>query len=420
MNIAVISLASLIIAILLGGYSRLNVGILALSFAWLIGSYLAGMPIATIVSGFPIHLALVLIGITMLFGEAQQNGTLANLTNRVIGVAGNHRALLPPLFFLLALALSTLGPGNIAAVALIAPVALAIAGRSGISAFLMTLMVANGANAGAFSPFAPTGIIANGLIAKQGLLMDPWSQVYLPSLVAQSAIAAVGYFLFGGIQLWQEDYRAQAPIALESYAASNPLNRAQRFTLAAVAALILGVVLFKADSGFLALTLAAMLAFVGAANHEEAIRTVPWDTILLVCGVSTLIAILMPTGGLDLFTTLLARIATPSNVPGVIAFIAGALSAYSSSSGVVMPAFIATVPGLIAKMGGGDPVAIISAINVGSHVVDVSPLSTLGALCIANAAAHEDRQQLFRALLIYGLSMAVVGAVVCYIFFGVL
>ena len=45
---------------------------------------------------------------------------------------------------------------------------MAIAGRTGIGAFLMTLMVANGANAGAFSPFAPTGIIANGLIARQG------------------------------------------------------------------------------------------------------------------------------------------------------------------------------------------------------------------------------------------------------------
>ena len=83
-------------------------------------------------------------------------------------------------------------------------------------------------------------------------------------------------------------------------------------------------------------------------------------------------------------------------------------------------AAIPMVPSLITKLGGGDPVAIISAINVGSHVVDVSPLSTLGAMCIANAAVHEDRNQLFQRLLIYGLSMAVVGALVCYLFFGVL
>ncbi len=39
---------------------------------------------------------------------------------------------------------------------------------------------------------------------------------------------------------------------------------------------------------------------------------------------------------------------------------------------------------------------MISSINVGAHLVDASPLSTLGALCIACAAEHEDKAKLFR------------------------
>jgi hypothetical protein len=85
-----------------------------------------------------------------------------------------------------------------------------------------------------------------------------------------------------------------------------------------------------------------------------------------------------------------------------------------------MPAFIPLVPGLIAQLGGGNPVALVSSINVGSHLVDVSPFSTLGALCIANAPTHEDQGRLFRHLLYYGLSMAFVSALVCWLFFGVL
>jgi hypothetical protein len=85
-----------------------------------------------------------------------------------------------------------------------------------------------------------------------------------------------------------------------------------------------------------------------------------------------------------------------------------------------MPAFIPLVPGLIEKIGGGDAVALISSINVGSHVVDVSPLSTLGAICIANVEGYETRKRLFQSLLVYGLSMAVVGAIVCYVCFGLL
>ena len=420
MNIALISLIGLCLVIIVSGVLRLNVGILAISLAWVIGYYLAGMKVSAIIAGFPIGLATMLFGVTFLFGQAQQNGTLGNLAGRAIGLAHGHRGVIPLLFFILPLILATIGPGNIAAVALIAPLAMAIAGRTGISAFLMTLMVANGANAGAFSPFAPTGIIANELIARQGLTMDPWTQVYLPSLLAQSFIALFGYLIFGGLRLWRAS--PAEPTAPPTALTERParLTIAQWATVGAIIALIAGVALFKADLGFLAITLALLLAMVGAADQEAAFKAVPWDTIIMVCGVSVLVAIVEQTGGLDLFTALLARVSTAQNVPGVIAFVAGAVSAYSSSSGVVMPTFIAMVPSLIATLGGGDPVAIISAINVGSHVVDVSPLSTLGAMCIANAAAHEDRNRLFQRLLIYGLAMAVVGALVSYLFFVIL
>jgi hypothetical protein len=54
---------------------------------------------------------------------------------------------------------------------------------------------------------------------------------------------------------------------------------------------------------------------------------------------------------------------------------------------------------------------------VGSHLVDVSPLSTIGALCIASAI-NCDTRRLFNQLLAWGLSMTVVGALICYLMFG--
>lgn len=419
MNIAVISLLSLFVVVVVSGMLRLNAGVLALSFAWIIGHYLANMTVSTVLSGFPLGLATILFGITLLFGQAQQNGTLNALAARALRRTHSHPGLVPIVFFVLALLLATLGPGNIATVALLAPLAMSVAGKTGVSAFLMTLMLANGANAGAFSPFAPTGIIANGLIANLGLTMNPWTQVYVPSLLAQSVVALAGYLLFGGLRLWHPTQVPPDPPLL--YAPPEaPLTRQQWVTLGAIAVLVIGVVVFKADIGFLAITLATLLPLLGAANHADAFKLVPWDTIVMVCGVSVLIALLSATGGMDLFTTVLARVSTATNVTGLLALVAGTLSAYSSSSGVVMPTLIAAVPGLMAKLGGGDAVAMVSAINVGSHLADVSPLSTLGALCIASAASHEDRDVLFRRLLFYGLAMAVVGAGVSYLFFGLL
>ena len=76
--------------------------------------------------------------------------------------------------------------------------------------------------------------------------------------------------------------------------------------------------------------------------------------------------------------------------------------------------------GIIEKLGGGDPLAIASSINVGGHLVDVSPLSTVGALCLASAPTSVDSRLLFNKLMAWGASMVVVGTVVCWLFFGVL
>lgn len=108
----------------------------------------------------------------------------------------------------------------------------------------------------------------------------------------------------------------------------------------------------------------------------------PWDIILMVCGVATLVALVQTNGGTELFSALIARIAGPTTINGVIAFVTGVISTYSSTSGVVLPAFLPMVPELARATGSSDPLGLALSINVGSALVDVSPLSTLGALCI--------------------------------------
>ena len=51
-------------------------------------------------------------------------------------------------------------------------------------------------------------------------------------------------------------------------------------------------------------------------------------------------------------------------------------------------------------------------------LVDVSPLSTLGALCVAAVPDGPEARALFRRLLMWGLSMAVVGAILCQVLAG--
>ena len=138
----------------------------------------------------------------------------------------------------------------------------------------------------------------------------------------------------------------------------------------------------------------------------------------MVCGVSLLASLLDKTGGTRRLAELIDVVSTPGTATGVIAFATGIVSVYSSTSGVVLPTFLPSVPSLVAKLGGGDPLAIASSILIGGHLVDVSPLSTIGALCIASAPATADRRLLFNQVLAWGLSMSVVGALGCYLAFG--
>jgi di/tricarboxylate transporter len=196
------------------------------------------------------------------------------------------------------------------------------------------------------------------------------------------------------------------------------LTASQRLTAAVVLAWIAGVLLLKLSLGLSAFGAALVLLMARAATETDAVRRMPWGVILMVSGMSVLVGLLEVTGGMELFSSLLARLATPETVNGVIAFVTGTISTYSSTSGVVLPAFLPTAPGIVERLGGGDPLAVALSINVGSALVDVSPLSTLGALCVAAVGDPVAAERLFRRLLVWGISMTVVGAVICQLFAG--
>ena len=422
MDLASISVGALVVAIVVSCTTRLNVGLLSLAFAWIIGVYLGGMSIGEVTAGFPVQLFLTLSGVTLLFSQAQVNGTLERVAKHAVRLCRGHRGFVPIMFFVLAATLASVGPGNIATAALLAPMAMAAAGRAGIPLFLMAIMVGNGASAGSLSPFAPTGIIVNGIMPRIGM-PDHELATYWNNLFAHALIAFAGYFVLGGWKLFLRGGRSPAPTQAEIPAVEPPGPEEQPFeprhwiTLAVIFSLISSVVFLDVNVGMGAFACAVLLALLRVADHQESVRKMPWAVIMMVSGVTVLIALLEKTEGLDLFVDLLARLTSQSTATGVSAFVTGLISVYSSTSGVVLPAFLPTIPGLIDRLGGGDAFAIASSMNVGAHLVDVSPLSTTGALCLAGVSSSEDIRPLFNRLLAWGLSMTVVGAITCYLLF---
>ncbi len=410
MSPAVLSLLALLLVIGASLTARINVGVLAVALAWPIGLYGAGWKVDALMATFPSSLFLTLLGVTLLFGVVQTNGTMAAVTNGAVRLCRGSASLLPLLFFCLACVISTSGPGSIATVALLAPLAMGIAARAKVPVLLTALMVGNGANAGNLSPISAVGAVVQSLMTKAGLGGHA-AETLAANFAAHALAALAAWLLFGGPALLKSERVAIA-------ADAEPLTRRHVLTLVLLALWIGAVLVFKVNPGLAAFAAASVLVLSTLGEDGAMLRSVPWAVIIMVCGVSVLIGVLEKTGGMDLFTTLLARIATPASVNGTIAFVTGLISTYSSTSGVVYPAFLPAVPGLVQKLGGGNPLEIALSINIGAAIVDVSPLSTIGALCVAALPAGADPKKLFRSLMIWGFSMTLAGALFCQLFIG--
>jgi len=412
-SLAWISVAALAVVVTLSCVTTINVGVLAMAMALAVGVFLGWMPVSKIVSGFPSDLFVTLVGVTLLFAIAECNGTLARLTQKATSLCRGHAGALPFMFFLIGFLIATIGAGATPASALLAPPAMAVAARAGVPPFLMIIMTGNGALAGTLSPFAPTGIVAHGVMARIGLPGVEW-ETFGYNALAHTLVGVGGFFLFGGWRLFARREGAVTAADIDA----GPMDKNHWITTAGIVILIGTVAGLELHVGMMGLIIASVLILLRVVDESKAIQRMPWGVILMVTGVTVLIKLLEAAEGLDLITALIANVSTPTTVEAVVAFGTGIVSVYSSTSGVVLPAFLPMVPDLAQRLGGIDPLKIAWAMNVGSSLVDLSSLSTVGALYIAGAAAGTDVRRLFNQLLAWGLSMSLVGALLCFVLFG--
>jgi di/tricarboxylate transporter len=402
------SILALVVAIVASCITEWNIGVMAAALAWAVGTGFGGLTAAQVMAGFPSTLFLTLAGTTLLFGQVEANGTLARIASRVTWLCRGNVGLFPIAFFFFAVLISTSGTGNISTMVVLIPMGMAIAARTGIPPILMAIMTANGVNGGNLSPFTPTGIIVRENLAKAGITGVEW-KTWAVMMGTHALVAAGAFLLFGGIGLFKKRDTGTGGGTAETFETKHWL------TVAIVAVWMATVMFFSAPVGLAAFAASVALMAFKLADSTEPIKKMPWNVILMIVGVTLLISVLEKTQGLDLFTEWIARISTPGTVKGVVAFITGIVSSYSSTSGVVIPAFVPIAPGLAAKLGITDPLPIAWAISIGAHLVDVSPLSTLGALSLAAAPAGTNTRSMFNQLMAWGFAMAPVGALICMV-----
>ena len=459
MSVSVFAFLVLLAAFVWGSVTSVNAGLIALVAAFAVGTLVAGLPTTDVIDQFPAGLFFILAGATLLFAMVKATGTIDLLAHWAERLAGGRRPLIPVLMFLLTAVLTTAGAFTPAAVAIVAPVALNLGARYGFNRLAMGLLIVQGANAGAFSPVNPFGVVANLMLREAG---DPGGslQLYLNCLVFNAVLGALAFVAVqallgrrrrsgtgatdqqtdGGTASVRSDVRlgadptatdasggsagghgaaepavpsgtatvtstGEAPAVASEAAEDVRLTPMRGLTLLALVGLMVLTLGFAVDVGVAALVMSLLLLAVKPSLQKPAIDGMPWSAILLVTGIVTYVGMLDEIGAIDDLEQAISGLGSGSLAALVTSYVVGLVSAFASTTGtlgaitpIVVP--LAADPALTA-------VGVVTAIGIASSVVDSSPLSTTGALLMANAEGTEEKA-FFRALLLWAILMIAV------------
>ena len=111
MNIGIVALLILVAVIAIGFFRKLNVGVLAMAAAVILGYVSGDYTTKEIVAGYSSSLFITLFGLTLLFGIITTNGCLEQVMRRLINVFGKMVWMVPVILFLSAWCVSALAGG---------------------------------------------------------------------------------------------------------------------------------------------------------------------------------------------------------------------------------------------------------------------------------------------------------------------
>lgn len=390
MNLQLLALLCLVGAIVLGFVRKVNVGLVCLGLALILGK-IAEMSSGDIYKGFPYKLFATLLGTMLFFSMLQENGTLTKVSRKMTAICGKNGFLVPITIYVVSFILSAAGPGAISVQTVMVLFAVPLALHMGINPILMGAMAILGAVGGTASPIALTGILVGDLLADMGI-EGVTSRIFLGVIVANFACAVMTYIIFRG---WKIRSAGESGMLEGKVAEADPagFDSKQKLSLAAMAVMVITVVGFSYDVGLVCLTLSLVLILFRAADEKKALKMIPWGTLILISGVNVLMNITKTMGGIDLLADLLASCMTKRTAAPLMGLTGGIMSWFSSANGVVFPTLIPTVPDVASQVGGASIIQMIAAIVCSATVAGISPMSTGGSLIMASYAQETDCEE---------------------------
>lgn len=425
---SILIILAIIIAIYLGEKLDINTGLVALAFAYLIGCFVLGMPINDLLATFPIKLFLVIFTLALFFNFAVVNGTLEKIAQLLLYRFQKHTKWLPLILYFITALVSGMGAGFFTSVAVMGAIAMALCKSSGMNKLHASFAVALGSLSGANFMYSAHGVLFNSLlsdtaVAEQATILT--RDIFVVSFIYPIFIMLVLMFFD----------RKNSPIAELNIEKPEVFSKKQKVNISLIILLmviVLGVPMLanfmndneiiqfihsRTDITLLAIVFAIAAYILKLADDQakEVMARVPWSTLWLVSGVGMLIDVAVEAGTIDLLASMINNM--PSFiVPIAVVIIAGVMSIFSSTLGVVAPLMFPMIAGIIGPTGYSASLIAV-AIIIGAQSTALAPFSTGGSLILGNSGLSEEESKKFYNDLLYkatpvGLGFAIVATLI--------
>lgn len=408
--IATISLVLFVVTVIIGVKMKFNLGLLGLAVAFILGFFvqveggsmsaaaLGGKPFTAL---FPMKIFWPVLGVSLMLGVGNTNGTYDIAIHWLTRLAGGRRALLPPLLFVAMTIVVTLGIGSAGATMLFCTIAVNIAYDQDIDPVFMLMCLLCGCFSGVGSPFSMLGIINNNYAMEYyGERIAP-GYLYPRTLIMSCICFAVLYISFKGWKL--ERWPKQKLDEMEK------MNRKQILTLIGFFAFMFLSLVCGLDLGLCGILIAAVLVLLGCADQKKIIAEVPWNSIVMIAGMCIFAGVVKEAGGMDLLTNILLKVMNHTTVKPIYALIGGLLGLVSSITSVVMPSMMPTIPG-VATATGVNPYALMLALSFCANTCSCSPVNSMGAMAygIMGGKKKWDQDAVFKKQFVWSFIMLAV------------
>jgi len=437
-TVEIIALIVLVAIFAISAIRNIHMGALALVAALIVGVLVVGESFDDVLGGFPVDALLILLGITFLFGIAREVGVIDWLVDRSVRLIGDRVALIPWAMFIIGTLVACLGTSHAAFT--IVPIAMSLAAKHRIHSTMMAIVMSSAIVGGALAPTSINGITVMTVAQTAGIPYNP-ALMFGLSVGINTIVVLVAFFMFGGRELISRGRTARAAslaaatsgslstggsarggTALLTKTELKPLTGFQTVVLVSIPLLVIGffaITLLEVDLnlGAVALTLAVVLSFIKPDVGRKAMTRVDWSTILLLGGIITYVGVLTRLGAIDQLGEAARSVSEPLLAAFVICVIAGLVSAFASTIGILGALIPLAVP-LLVPGGGLEMTGFIFALAISASLVDCAPFGTTGATIVASGV-EEDRPRLYRHLMTWGLSMVIIGPVVTILLFVV-